>query len=288
MVEPGAPAPPDGAVRGVAVGRVVTALVSQTAILSALLFYFGWVSTNALYGFFGVDTSVLGLSVTDYLIRGTRLAFPTLLALGAFALFAAYAHRLILTATPERAGRLETIVRIARGAGMLLVLAGLTVVALTHGEVGVAQLGSFAPICAGFTLLTYSAFLASREGRGVWLSTAVALALLSLFGTLGAYAEIVGRQAATQVSVSLRHGSQVFVYSERSLGLTGPGVVTTIEPSTDLYRYRYSGLHLLIRSGGLYLLIPVGWRPGHGIVIALPDDSGQGLRIEFSPGEAIT
>lgn len=283
---------PDIAPRQIAVGRVIAAVASQTTILSALLFYFGWASTNALYGYFGVDASVLGLSVTDYLIRGTRLAFPTLLVLGALALFVAYTHRLIRAAVRERSGRLEALVRAARGVGVLLILAGFTVIAISYGGGAAAQLGTFAPICAGLTLLAYGPFLGAPAGRGgpgtVWLSTTVALALLSLFGALGAYAEIVGRQAAAQAAADLPRGSQVIVYSERELNLSGPGVVTSIAPSTDLYRYRYQGLHLLIRSGGLYLLVPVGWQPGKGVVIALPDDSGTGVRIEFGSTATIT
>lgn len=270
----------------------MTAVISQTAVLSALLYYFGWASTNALYGYFGVDASVLGLSVTDYLIRGARLAFPALLALGSCALFATYAHHLILGATDQRPDRLASILRWLRGLGGVLVPVGVVLVATAYDGDTFAQLGSLVAIFLGFALLAYSVILSARAGgRGpgaAWFTIMIVMALLSLFGALGTYAGIVGRQAAQQITAGLRAGSEVTVYSEQNLELAGPGVTASSQPSGGPYRYRYSGLHLLIRSAGLYLLVPTGWTPQHGEVIALPDDGGQELRIEFSRGAPVT
>jgi hypothetical protein len=75
----------------------------------------------------------------------------------------------------------------------------------------------------------------------------------------------------------------VSVYSERSLGvadtharadrLTGPD---------ERYPYRYSGLRLLVMSGGKYFLVPDGWTRASGAVLVIPDTPD--IRVEFSPG----
>ena len=48
------------------------------------------------------------------------------------------------------------------------------------------------------------------------------------------------------------------------------------------YRYRYSGLRLLIRSGGKYFLLPGNWTRDAGTVIVLGDRPD--YRFEFGSG----
>lgn len=64
----------DGSSRAIS---LLTSLVSQTAVLTALVFYFGWVSTRASFRYFHVDTSLLEFSLVDYMVRGVRLAYPS-------------------------------------------------------------------------------------------------------------------------------------------------------------------------------------------------------------------
>jgi hypothetical protein len=48
-------------------------------------------------------------------------------------------------------------------------------------------------------------------------------------------------------------------------------------------RYRYSGLKLVVRSGGKWFLLPASWTPGtRGAALLLPDTDA--LRVEFTPG----
>ena len=48
------------------------------------------------------------------------------------------------------------------------------------------------------------------------------------------------------------------------------------------YRYRYSGLRLLVRSAGKYFAVPDGWTQSTGTAIVLADNPG--LRFEFGAG----
>ena len=53
------------------VGRIIAPIT----VITALLYYFGWVRTGAVFGRFGVDQRVLAYSVDDYLLRSAGVAF---------------------------------------------------------------------------------------------------------------------------------------------------------------------------------------------------------------------
>ena len=73
------------------------------------------------------------------------------------------------------------------------------------------------------------------------------------------------------------------VYTPQRLELEGDGVVERPLRGDDLaYRYRYSGLRLLIRSGGKYFLLPDSWTRGSGAAIVLADSPD--YRFEFGVG----
>jgi hypothetical protein len=75
----------------------------------------------------------------------------------------------------------------------------------------------------------------------------------------------------------------VSVYSERSLGVDGTLARADRLPGPDeRYPYRYSGLRLLVMSGGKYFLVPDGWTRESGAVLVIPDTAD--IRVEFSPG----
>jgi hypothetical protein len=66
------------------------------------------------------------------------------------------------------------------------------------------------------------------------------------------------------------------------LNLTAPGVRETQCRNPDTaYRYRYTGLKLILQSGGQYFLLPVQWRKADGTAVVLPRTDA--LRLEFTP-----
>jgi len=50
-------------------------VVTPFATLTGLLYYFGWVRTNAIYSHFGIDANLLAYSLQDYLVRSAGVAF---------------------------------------------------------------------------------------------------------------------------------------------------------------------------------------------------------------------
>ena len=73
------------------------------------------------------------------------------------------------------------------------------------------------------------------------------------------------------------------VYSAKRLQLDSPGVrETALQDPDAAYRFRYSGLKLVLRSNDKYFLLPAGWSGPDGSIIVLPDS--EALRVEFRAG----
>ena len=53
----------------------VTHVVAPASLLTAILYYFGYVRELALFGYFGVDLGSLQFSTTDYLVRSVGTIF---------------------------------------------------------------------------------------------------------------------------------------------------------------------------------------------------------------------
>lgn len=56
-----------------------TSFVAPATFLSALLFYFGYVSSRAQYAYFGVDVDTIGLGTRDFVMRSPQALLAPLL-----------------------------------------------------------------------------------------------------------------------------------------------------------------------------------------------------------------
>jgi hypothetical protein len=263
---------------------VLVTLASQVAVLAAVLFYFGWVRAKATYQYFGIDISVLNFSASDYVLHSVDAAFPMLLALILVGLAAAIAHEKLrpqLASDPIIAAR---IIKGATGTGGALILAGLILaVALTdrNGSLfwGPAVLLAGCSCCA--YALTISRRYAGRDGF-LPLTAIMAMTVVAFLWTVTAYANYIGVQAAETIRSDLATSADVTVYSTTNLSLNGPGLaVSVVQAPQSEYRFRYSGLRMLVSSGGQYFLLPSAWQQGSGAVIVLPT-ADAGIRVEFT------
>src|SRR4051812_44492394 len=55
--------------------ELIASIVAPVTVLSALLYYFGWVRTNAVFRYFGADPAILGFGVPEYVARSAGTAF---------------------------------------------------------------------------------------------------------------------------------------------------------------------------------------------------------------------
>jgi len=291
--------------------RVVSVVIAPTTFVTAFAYYFGWARTTALYDYFGVDQSTIGLSTQDYLLKSTNALFPAAFAFAALSLVALgliVAARTALT----RAGPGSR-----RGTG--LQIAACLAVGLT-GFCWLARAAAHSPwppVCFSVAVAVLWAVIDARRhaqrlhtqrpSRWTGLGAAApvitaglvgVIVLGGLFSALSRYAVNVGEGAASEIGRFLSQPAStrgdrysyskpgVRLYSKSRLGIAEPslGIVET-EVTTDEkgFQFRYSGLRLLNESGGHYFLLPVGWTRSRGVVIVLRDND-ESIRLDYTVG----
>ncbi|KHL10494.1 hypothetical protein CLV56_1874 [Mumia flava] len=275
--------------------RIVGQVVAPVTLLTALLFFFGWSRAAALFGYFGLDTTVLHLSTTDYLLGAqdglfVPVAVVALLTVGASWVVAVApdALRRVLTARATPA--------VALVLGALLTLEGIL------GLFGRAPVDGLvvAPLSLVAGVLLLAAVLraraarvtpAQRRARAFETVAVFVVVALALFWAVADYSAAVGRQRAADLVDGLPTGPTVLVHSTRDLGIpAGEGVrlceADTAEvPSEDEgYRLTYAGLALLIVAGDQYVLLPTSWTRERGstYLVGVSDE----VRLDVRPAGA--
>jgi hypothetical protein len=279
--------------------KVLGGIVAPTTLLTALLYYFGWSHAYWFCNYFGLNSTVLGFTSTDYMMRSVDALFVPMTVAASAALLAVWGHSLLRArlAAGSRPRAFRFIVPIMAIVGGVLVLGGFASVFTTTvlSEHLVA-----APLSLGFgvLLLVYAVHLrrlvaekyeSTSNGRGLaaiveWAVVFVLIGL-SLFWAATDYSAAVGRSRASHFVADLPSYPNVVIYSERSLSLQAPGVrEARCKDTQAAYRFRYDGLKLVLESGDQYLFLPAEWTPTNGVAILLPRTSS--LRLEFFPAWA--
>lgn len=270
---------------------VLAHIVTPTTFVAALMMYFGSVRANTTYRSLGVDPSMLGLSFQDYVLRSVGTTVEPLVLVLLVALFALPVHALIVryVTRHRRTTRCAVAVLAVLGAGG--VLAGVM------GLAGWVRPPTKAPVipillALGVLALGFSTFLHATvhprgTGRGpfahrvVSRTIFVALLILLLLWSVASYARIRGEDEANHLRRYPGLLPGAVVYAPRRLYLEGAGITERVYPdSTAMFRYRYTGLRLLIESNRRYFLLPACWATTpEARAIALPDD--ESFRLEF-------
>jgi hypothetical protein len=264
-------------------------------VLAALLFYFGWVRSDALYYPLGIDQTLLAFSWQDYLLRSTKSAFGFLRYLLLGAILFAWIH---FGMQWFLASKLSSRRRFLRGLatcvfalpGGLLILASLP--SLLPTWLRVPQACASHTLAVGTAALTYAAYLAMTwlfpRRPPVWLRNAtvgcgIALALLGVFASAASYAQSIGYSRASEILSNPDHLPSVVLYSHDRLGINHPAVnEEELGSSAGAYTYRYTNLRFLVRTADKYFLLPGGTLSSVPVTFVLPDSPD--LRVEVSPG----
>jgi hypothetical protein len=279
-----------------AVWRLATGVLGQTALLTALLLFFGWARTQATFAYFGVDLALLDFSTTDYVLRSVNSAYHPLLLIGLAFLAGTLAHAQL---GGRQVGRwsARTVNRAVSVLGWILVTIGVSALLFTAWS---RQLGSWVPdepglafawlpatLATGFALLISAApsrsgeALVSSNDRSPYQAFAlVALFVMALFWTVSLLAVYDGRARARAIERDPAALAEVALLSAHVLAIQGPDVNSTDLGLPDArYRKSYTGLRLLAHADGKYFLIPLRWRRGRDRVFQVPDDAS--VRIEL-------
>jgi hypothetical protein len=265
------------------VERTITA-IGPPLVLGALGYYFGWERTQALYGYFGLDASLLGFSTQDFVLRSIEAIYGPLTALALAVILAEFLHLVVVPRLMPQSSRRVAYVLIGLAVCALLIgIGGMN--DLDKNNIVLSDLGLGAPLmlCAASALGGYGGFLLARRAhRGrryglppLLLGSIVAVGLLGLFWLTSNYARDEGKMRAQELASGMRQMPEVIVFSRNNLGLDSAGASTTVSASdtTGSYRYRYGHLRLLIESGGRFFLLPDSWAYGSGTAIVVADSS---------------
>jgi hypothetical protein len=91
MTDPPEP-PPPLAKRLQELAGSVSSVVAPVTLISAILFYFGYVYTTTEYGYFGLDVDTIGLSTQEFIMRSPGPLLTPLLGAGLVAAVVAIGH----------------------------------------------------------------------------------------------------------------------------------------------------------------------------------------------------
>lgn len=285
--------------------KLVGSVVAPTTLLTALMYYFGWLEAAAFFWYLGAQITVLDLTAQDYLSNSVDGLIPPLVAIAGTALLVLWVQQLLRTAVPAetRWKGLRALMPAAAAAGVVLV--GLALADIVMGPVFPASFseGRGLSLTIGVLLLTYAVrlfrlLLTERQLRterqppqvlqrmpGIvavaeWGAVFI-LVSVGLFWAVGSYAISLGMSRGHELETLLSSQPEVVVYSEKRLNLQAPSVrETPCQASEAAYRFRYDGLKVVRQSGNQYLLLPAGWTHLNGVAILLP--RSESMRLEFS------
>lgn len=268
--------------------RAAAKLIAPTAVLTAWLYYIGWVKTNRQASYFGIDPSLLDYSTTDYVLRSvTSLLGPagalliSLLVIGA-------ARRAINRVTPQHrlfkhfrlAGRSATF-----AGSVMVIVGGLYLNRI--GAVGFSSaLAAVALLGGGLLLLLgrYLSVLVERRSDADADIDAMEMLVIGMILAAGLfaagffYAVQVGEITAQALEDHLPDAPEVHLLSAQDLELGG---ATACQPlrADEAYRCRYTGLRLLVSSNDRLFLVPADWgQAARSYVYVIP--LSDGVRID--------
>jgi hypothetical protein len=258
--------------------QVIAAVVSPVALATALLFYFGWVRSQAQAEAFGAEVSIFEMTPEDLVLRSVNvLFFPLLIAL----LLALAALRLDpwLRKRGSVLGEVLRYAVLAVPIGLALVLVGGPV-----GEVGRVLLPLLVMFAIGGTaygvLLRRQAAGDMRRPRLVSIGLVATLLIGCLFWQTERLAQLGGEALADGIIRGATRLPPVTLLSAQRLQIDAPGVVEdSLVADNGAYAYRYEGLYLLQRSGDKYFLLTPGWADKQGRLLVIPDSHE--IRLEF-------
>ncbi len=271
----------------------LSGFVAPLTLVTALLFYFGYVSTREFFLYFGIDVDLIGLSSQEFVMRSPGALFIPVMILLLLSAGLIVGHRMLrrrlLARETAAAGR---VVAVIAWTGIALVLAGLLVAFLgpVLADGGVAQLITPVLLAVGAGLCAYAASTARALGAAISRAVVVLLVLVMVAGTFWATATLAqwwGRGQARAVASDftvlpavvldtrerLAPGNDAITFQE----LDGGGAAEGDAAGEPTYAFRYFGLRLLAQGDGRLYLVPDQWSPDASTIVVPYDD----VRVRF-------
>ena len=255
-------------------------IVTPVTLITALLFYFGYVSSRSQYEYFGIDVDAIGLSTQDYVMRSPQPLLVPLLVLSLIAV----AGLLLHNAMRARAGLVA--VRRARLAAIVVLALGVLGLFLYPVLGGLAYYALVVPLVIGLAaaVLGYLSYLTTRlldlKPQVALIALLTVVTMSCAFWATATTAQYSGRGLAKSNAEHLDRLPVVILDSKERLHLRSPGVEeTALRPSEgQTFNYRYRGMRLLIVGENRLFLVPQRWNASNTTLVVPLDES---IRVQF-------
>jgi len=269
--------------------EVLSVIGPPLTVATALLVYFGWARSDAQAKSMGLDVSLFGYTVQDFILRSIQSLFRPLAWLALIGLAWLMADRALSKVIAG--GRYRRA--LGRGAAVLaaggyLFAAAMWILTVTQPDrtllyvpyliAGGLLLGSWG-VALRRRVAQYAARSPILTPRGLERAFMFILVTLLLFWGTADYAQALGRGAAVDYQERSALLPTAVVYSKERLAVSAPNVLESSAGTTAAPLYRYSGLRLLVVSGGRIFLLNDGWTLNDGRVVVLPDNGS--VRVEY-------
>jgi hypothetical protein len=253
-------------------------IVTPVTLLSALLFYFGYVSARSQYEYFGIDVDTIGLRTQDYVMRSPQPLLVPLLGIALLAVAGLLLHNAIQPSA--------TTIRRAKVIAIALLLLGVL------GLIGYPLVGHLpyyalaVPAVIGLAAATL-AYLSYFDRKAAGLTPQYALLILlgvvtttCAFWATATTAQYSGRGLAKSDAQNLKQFPVVILDTKERLQLRSPGIEeTSLKTGTEqTFNYRYRGLRLLVVGQNRLFLVPQQWNAANTTVVIPLDGS---VRVQF-------
>ncbi|WP_234426584.1 hypothetical protein [Streptomyces niger] len=263
-----------------------TALGASSFFL-ALMLYAGLMHNASYYGYFHIDTFTVGFDALELAVTSLRLmTLPVLTTLALVAFLPRVPEFLTSLGVPavvlrilQRAGAV-----IARG-HLFVVAFGITLLFLWPHLAPHTWIAPLVVLCGLILGQTGAVPPGPRAGHPVRYR-AIPLAVAGIFGMwlIALVAGHLGQTDAEADAAGVARRVPVVVFSTELLSMTGPpGLDAPVDLGKNKhYRYRYTGLRLLVERHDRYYLIPMGFDRDTDPTYVIEDDDS--IRIELHPG----
>ncbi|MFI7062610.1 hypothetical protein ACIBL3_16630 [Kribbella sp. NPDC050124] len=253
--------------------------VTPVTLITALLFYFGYVSARSQYEYFGIDVDTIGLSTQEYVMRSPQPLLVPLLVITLLAVAGLLVHNAIHPT--------ETGVRRASRATVVLLLIGIAGL-LAFPLIG--QLPYYALVvpsviglaAATLAYLTYVRRKLSppHSGQRSLIALLIVVTVTCAFWATATTAQYSGRGLAKADAENLDQFPVVILDTKEKLALRSPGIEeTALRPGEgQTFNYRYHGLRLLVVGDDRLFLVPQQWSASDTTVVVPLDNS---VRVQF-------
>ena len=273
----------------------LSSFVAPLTLVTALLFYFGYVSTREFFRYFGIDVDLIGLSSQEFVMRSPGALFVPVMVLLLLAAGLMVGHRILRTwLTRQTAAAQRRVIAAFAWTGIVLLLAGIGLAFLIPAlDWPAAQLLAPLLLAIGAGLAAYASSTVRALGsRSVGRGVVVILVLVLVAGTFWSTATVAqwwGLGQARALAADLTTLPSVVLDTKDRLHPGNSDVeFRQLEAAASdssegdgapapTFGYRYFGLRLLAQGGGRLYLVPDRWSPDASTIVVPYDD----VRVRF-------